>query len=323
MVGESKMKFLITGVCGFIGSYFAKYVIRNYPDISIVGIARNTNQKNLKRLEDLLWNPRFRMVFKDFAREDISEEFNEIDYVFHFGAKTFVDYSIRNPEPFIESNIVGTYRMLEEARKSKSLKMFFQFGTDEVYGSILEGSYKEDAKLNPTNPYSATKAAGDMLALSYHNTYSLPIIITRTENNFGPFQGTEKVFPTFVKKALNDEPLPVYGDGKHIRCWLYVEDSVRALLHLTEKGKSGEIYHIAGKKELENLELAKWILRLLNKPEDMIKFVPDLNIRPGHDRRYALNVEKLEATGWAPKWSLEDGIKETLFWYRDNMWWLI
>lgn len=315
------MKFLVTGILGFIGSYFAKYVIRNYPDVSVVGVARNTNQKHLARIKGILGCPRFSLHYADFAKDDLSEVFEDIDYVFHFGAKTFVDHSIRNPDPFIQSNVVGTFKILEECRQSKQLKMHFQISTDEVYGAILSGSYMEDAPLNPTNPYAATKAAGDMLAVSYYNTYKLPVIITRTENNYGPYQHPQKVMPVFVKKALADEPLPVYGDGKHRRMWLHVIDHCTAVLHLMKHGSPGEIYHIAGEQELENLELAKRILRILGKPEDLIRFVPDFNIRPGHDRRYALNVEKLKAIGWKPKYSLDEGLKQAVEWYKNHPEW--
>lgn len=317
-------KFLVTGVKGFIGSYFARYVIKNYPDVSIVGIARDSNQKHLARIQEILDNPRFHLYLADFAKDDLSEVMEDVEYVFHFGAKTFVDHSIRDPAPFIESNVVGTYRILEAERvNAKKLKMHFQISTDEVYGAILSGAYKEDAPLNPTNPYSATKAAADMLCLSYYNTYKLPIIITRTENNYGPFQHPQKVMPVFTRKALANEPLPVYGDGKHSRMWLHVEDHVRGVLHLMEHGEAGEIYHIAGEQELQNLELAKRILRILGKPEDMIEFVPDFNIRPGHDRRYALDTTKIRATGWEPTISLDEGIKQTVEWYRDNSWWFL
>jgi len=316
------MKFLVTGVLGFIGSYFAKYVIKNCPDTSIVGVARNTSQKHLMRVKPILGDPRFQLYYADFAKQDLSEVFEDVDIVFHFGAKTFVDHSIRRPEPFIESNVVGTYRILEQCRHSK-VKMHFQISTDEVYGSILKGSYKEDAVLNPSNPYSATKAAGDLLAISYYNTYNLPVIITRTENNYGPFQHPQKAIPVFVKKALANEPIPVYGDGKHSRMWLHVEDHCSALLHLLEGGEPGEIYHVAGHEELQNLELAKRILRLLDKPEDLVAFVPDYNIRPGHDRRYALDVEKLKATGWTPQFGLTEGLAETVEWYKNNRWWLL
>jgi dTDP-glucose 4,6-dehydratase len=194
--------------------------------------------------------------------------------------------------------------------------------TDEVYGTIAEGTYSEDSKLNPTNPYSATKAAGDMLTISYHNTYDLDTIITRTENNYGPFQSPEKVIPTFIRKALAGDPLPIYGDGKHRRMWLHVSDHCGALLHLVSKGQSGEIYHVASLRELENLELARMVLRLLDKPQDMIEFIPDQKIRPGHDRRYAIDGQKLRATGWVPRFTLETGLGDVVRWYVDNRWWL-
>lgn len=317
------MKFLVTGVLGFIGSYFAKYTLRTRPDVSIIGVNRNSSQKNLARIQEIMKDPRFTLYYADFSRDPLAEIFKDVDCVFHFGAKTMVDHSIVNPQPFIESNIVGIYRILEEARRSTQLKLFLNVSTDEVYGSISEGAYKEDSCLNPSNPYSATKAAGDMLVTSYHITYGLPTIITRTENNYGPFQGTEKVMPVFVKKALANEPLPVYGDGKHRRKWLYVEDHCRALLHLLERGKRGEIYHVAGEQELENLELAKKILKLLGKPEDLIAFVPDHDIRPGHDRRYALDVQKLKSTGWKAEYSLDKGFKLAVDWYKNNQWWFL
>ncbi len=317
------MKCIVTGVTGFIGSYFAKYIITHYPDIKIVGITRNSDQDHLKRIEMIFNHPNFKLYCIDFAKGDLSEAFEDVDYVFHFGAKTFVDHSIRKPDSFIESNIVGTYKILEEERRMKGkIKGHFQVSTDEVYGSILEGAYKEDSTLNPTNPYAATKAAGDMLCLSYWNTYKLPIIITRTENNYGPYQHPQKAMPVFVKKALNNEKIPVYGDGKHRRMWLHVEDHCRAILHLMIHGKPGEIYHIAGEQELENIELAQRVLSLLDKPEDMIEFIDDYNIRPGHDRRYALNVDKLRATGWMPQYTLAQGLVEVVHWYRDNLWWL-
>jgi dTDP-glucose 4,6-dehydratase len=322
-LGVDVMKFLVTGVTGFIGSYFAKYVIKNYPDIIVVGVTRNTSQKHFMRISEILNHPRFQLYFADFAKDDLGEVMEDVDYVFHFGAKTFVDHSIRDPAPFIESNIVGTYRILEAERvNAKKLKMHFQISTDEVYGQILEGAYKEDARLNPRNPYAATKAAADMLSLSYYNTYGLPVIITRTENNYGPYQHPQKAIPTFVRCALENKPLPVYGDGKHSRMWLHVEDHVRGLLHLISYGKAGEIYHIAGEQELQNIELAKRVLRILDKPEDMIQFVPDYNIRPGHDRRYALNTEKIRATGWKPLIPLDVGLKETVLWYKNHPEWL-
>jgi dTDP-glucose 4,6-dehydratase len=316
------MKILVTGCLGFIGSHFVRYILDNYMDIEIIGLNRNSNQKNRSRLEDAWNKKRFNMYFADFSRDNITDAFQDVDVVVHFGAKTFVDYSIRDPSPFIQSNVVGTYKILEEVRKSRSVEKYVQISTDEVYGSILEGKYKEDSRPNPTNPYAATKMGADMLVLSYHNSYGLKTIITRTENNYGEYQGAEKVFPVFVKKALQDKPLPVYGDGQHKRMWLYVEDHCSAIMHLLEHGSWGEIYHVAGEHELANIDLAKKISRLVGRPEN-IQLVPDHDIRPGHDRRYALDCEKIKATGWNPKWSLDKGFKKTVDWYVDNQWWFM
>ena len=317
------MKILVTGCLGFIGSYFTKYALKNFEDVSIRGLGRNSYQKNHKRLESVWDNPRFSMFYADFAKDDITDAFKDIDTVVHFGAKTFVDYSIRNPKPFIDSNIVGTYKLLEEARNNRTVENYVQVSTDEVYGAILNGKYKEDARPNPTNPYAATKMAADSLVLSYHNSYGLKTIITRTENNYGEYQGVEKVFPVFVKKALQNQPLPVYGDGLHRRMWLYVEDHCSAIMHLLKHGKAGEIYHVAGEEELTNLGLAGKILKLCGKPQDQIKLVPDFDIRPGHDRRYALDCSKINRTGWKAKWGIEEGFAKTVQWYIDNQWWFM
>jgi len=313
------MRILVTGVLGFIGSHFVKYTLENKPEVYIIGFSRNSSQKNLLRLEGYLKNKNFELIFGDLT-EDISGLLENIDIVINFAAKTFVDHSIKDPKPFIKSNIFGTYDLLEQARKYKT-SLFIQISTDEVYGAILEGSYKEDSRLNPTNIYAATKAAADCLVMSYGNTYKLPYIITRTENNFGSFQHPQKVFPTFVRKALLNGKLPIYGDGLHTRQWLRVEDHCSGIWHLIENNARG-IYHIAGEQELQNLELAKRILRILDKSEDLIEFIPDFDIRPGHDRRYALDCSKLRSLGWQPKYNLENGIREVVEWYAKNQWWL-
>lgn len=314
------MRILVTGCLGFIGSHFVKYTVDNCPDVGIVGFARDSNQRFKRRLLDFsIPARRFELIHGDLTG-DISGLLENIDIVIHFAAKTFVDHSIVDPFPFVQSNILGTYNLLEQARKYRP-KLFVQVSTDEVYGAIMQGAYREDARLNPTNPYASTKAAGDMMVVSYGNTYALPYIITRTENNYGRYQHPQKVFPKFVQKAMRDEPLPVYGDGKHQRMWLRVEDHCSAIWHLINANARG-IYHIAGEEELENIELARMILRFLGKSEDNIKYIDDHNIRPGHDRRYALSVEKLKAIGWRPQYSLQEGIKEIVEWYRDNLWWL-
>lgn len=316
------MRVLVTGVAGFIGSNFARLATSR--DWEVVGFARNTDQKNLLRLTDLKEKNNFHLIYGDLTG-DVSGLVEDVDVVVNFAAKTFVDHSIRDPQPFIYSNIVGTYNLLEQARKYKT-KLFFQVSTDEVYGAILEGSYQEDARLNPTNPYSASKAAADALCISYWNTYNMPIIITRTENNYGPMQHPQKAIPVFVKKALRDELIPVYGDGKHKRMWLHVQDHCEAIFHLIESFfrntiDPGEIFHVAGEQELENIELAQRILTMLDRPTTDIKYIDDFDIRPGHDRRYALDTTKLKNTGWEARFSLEEGLTDTVNWYKENQWW--
>lgn len=316
------MKILVTGCFGFIGSTFIKYVLAEDPHATIRAFGRVSSARGPERLTpDPKHQSRMELIFGDLTG-DISGIMEGVDVVVNFAAKTFVDHSIKDPEPFIKSNILGTYNLLEQARKYQP-RLFIQVSTDEVYGAILEGAYKEDARLNPTNPYSSTKAAADMLVVSYGNTYGLPYIITRTENNYGFYQHPQKVFPAFVKKALAGEKLPVYGDGKHKRMWLRVEDHCSAIFHLIQHGEVKQIYHVAGEQELENLELAKMILKHLKCPGDQYELIEDRGIRPGHDRRYALDVEKLKAIGWKPKYDLHKGIKEVVEWYRDNPWWLV
>lgn len=321
---------LVTGCLGFIGSHFGRYILKE-TDWNVVGFNRNTDQRNIHRIDDYIYdnNGRFRLIIGDLSdNNNVSGILEDIDYVVNFAAKTFVDHSIRDAQPFIQSNIVGTFNLLEEARRNKStLKRYLQVSTDEVYGSILEGAYKEDARLNPTNPYSAAKAAADMLCISYFNTYRVPIIITRTENNFGEYQHPQKALPKFVKYAVEGKKLPVYGDGKHKRMWLYVLDHCSAIHHLlvSDKTEIGNIYHVAGEQELMNIELANKILKIIgrdNSDDCMINYMNDFNVRPGHDRRYALNTEKLKATGWSPRYKLDESLEKVVNWYRDNQWWL-
>ena len=315
------MRYLVTGCLGFIGSAFCRYVIRNILGSTIIGVNRNSNQKHLKRLEEVLQNPRFTLVYRDLSKESMVDLLDKTDYVINFAARTHVDYSIKDPYPFLNDNVISVVNMLEAAKKSTTLKRFIQISTDEVYGQILVGRYTEESPSKPKNFYSASKSAADGFVLSYFNMFNLPILISRTENNYGIYQSIEKVIPTFVKNALENKPLPVYGDGKHIRCWLHVDDHVRGILHLLEYGEVGNIYHIAGEQELENIELAKRILKLLNKPEDLIQFIPDHDIRPGHDRRYALDVSKLKAIGWEAKYNLDEGLKQTISWYKEHREW--
>lgn len=312
------MKILVTGIYGFIGSQLINQLLMEGHQVT--GFGRSTNQRNKKRLIDPC-NKNLKIIHGDLTG-DITELCEDIDVVIHTAAKTFVDHSIRTPMPFIQSNLVGTYNLLESARLNK-VKRYIQVSTDEVYGSILEGSHTEKSPLNPSNPYAATKAAADCLVQSYVKTYGLDAIITRTENNCGPFQHPQKAFPVFIRKALLNEKLPVYGDGKHKRMWIHVSDHCSALTFLIKNGVKGEIYNVAGDQELENIELAKYILKTLGKSEDMIEYIPDHDIRPGHDRRYAIDSSKIRSLGWKPYMSLEETLTTTIYWYKDNTWWFL
>jgi len=319
-------RVLVTGASGFVGSHFVRALMERGARIKAFG--RNTSTKNLMRLWDHTAKPLypncFEMVFGDLT-EDISGLCESVDWVVNFAAKTFVDHSIRDPMPFLKSNLLGTANLLEEARR-QGVKRFVQVSTDEVYGAILEGAYKEDARINPTNPYAASKAAADALAISYAHTYGMHTIVTRTENNYGPYQHPQKAMPVFVRKALEAKNLPVYGDGMHVRQWLYVEDHCSAIWHLLNHKDvpKGEVYHVAGCQELPNIELARKILQIVQPgvdPDKFIELVPDHNIRPGHDRRYALDCSKLRGLGWKPEWDLDLGLRHTVRWYMDNVWW--
>lgn len=328
------MRILVTGIAGFIGSYFAKYMLAMDPSIQIVGFGRNSDQLNLRRLKP---NPRLQLVFGDL--QEASGLCEHIDVVINFAAKTFVDHSLKDRQPFIDSNILGADALMEDATRY-GVKRFVQVSTDEVYGQILEGAYTEDALLQPRNPYSWSKACADLAAIQRHRTYGFPVIITRTENNFGPFQHRQKALPTFVRHALLDQEIPVYGDGLHVRCWLHVEEHCRAIWHLVLESlrdeelrrltgskllrstSLGEIFHVAGEDELTNIELARFVLKTLGKPEDRIKLIPDHNIRPGHDRRYALDCSKLKATGFSIKQNLEERLTETINWYASHQEWI-
>jgi dTDP-glucose 4,6-dehydratase len=311
------MKILVTGAYGFIGSFLIKKLLLE-TDYEVVGFGRDTSQKNKLRIKDVK-SSKFSLIKGDLCG-DISELCEGVDVVIHTAAKTFVDHSIRTAMPFIQSNLIGTYNLLESARQNK-VKRYIQVSTDEVYGSILEGAHTEESPLHPSNPYSAAKAAADCLVQSYVKTYNLNAVITRTENNCGPFQHPQKAIPVFVKKALEDKNIPLYGDGKHKRMWMHVSDHCEALMLLIDKGDAGEIYNISGSQELENVELSKIILNRLGKSETLIEYIPDDIIRPGHDRRYAIDSTKLRNLGWSPKMDLEKTIAYTVDWFRDNKWW--
>jgi len=308
----------VTGALGFIGSAY----VRAHKDDDIFLLARPSGQRFLCRLEVVGGRPgSAQFCWLDLARDDLADAVGEVDTIVHFAAKTFVDRSIADPTPFIESNVVGSFKLLEAIRRSRTVEHVWWQSTDEVYGAILEGAYREDARLNPSNPYAATKAAADGLALSYFNTYGIKVIIGRAENAYGPWQGREKAIPTFVRCALQAKPIPVYGDGQHRRQWVHVVDVVECVDHLLEHGKPGEVYHVAGHQELSNLELAQGVLGALGLPAERIQFIEDRDIRPGHDRRYALSTQKVRETGWQPRIKLQDGLPNVVEWYAAHKEW--
>jgi dTDP-glucose 4,6-dehydratase len=313
-----KKRILVTGGCGFIGSNFVRLVLRERPQWEVVNLDKLTYAGRLENLQDVADDPRYRFIRGDICDpEAVREAMAGCQLAVNFAAETHVDRSLLGAAHFIETDVKGVMVLLEEARKV-GLERFIQVSTDEVYGSIARGSFTEESVLNPRNPYAASKAGGDRMAYAYWATYGVPVIITRASNNYGPYQYPEKLIPLFVTNALRDEPLPLYGDGRNVRDWLYVEDHCRALLFLLEHGQPGEVYNIAGGNERENIEVTRAVLRLLGKPESLIRFVAD---RPGHDRRYSLDASKLRRLGWQPQVSFEEGLERTVRWYVENAWW--
>lgn len=312
------MKIFVTGCCGFIGSNFVRYLLEN-TDHEITNLDKLTYAGNPDNLKDAEGNDRYRFVKGDICDSKIVDELaKDADVIINFAAESFVDRSIEDANPFVTTNFYGTYVLLEAARKY-SVSRFVHISTDEIYGSIEKGSFKETDKLQPNSPYSASKAAADLLVLSYFKTYKLPVVICRSSNNFGPYQHPEKVVPLFIINAMEDKQLPLYGDGLNVRDWLFVEDNCEAIYLAVEKGKVGEIYNIGSGTEMRNIELSKTVLKLLGKSESLINYVKD---RPGHDRRYSLNTKKISALGWKPRHNFEDAMKLTVHWYKNNSdWW--
>ena len=312
------MKMLVTGGAGFIGSNFIRYILEKYEDSEIINIDKlgyGSNLNNLKGID----SDRHTFVKGDITDfELVSKIIRDVDVVVNFAAETHVDRSISNPYAFIESNIIGVYTLLESIRRYNPEVNFIQISTDEVYGDIKEGSFKEEDRLMPSSPYSASKAGGDMLVLGYGRTYNLDVKITRCTNNYGPYQFPEKLIPKTIIRAIKDLSIPVYGKGDNVRDWLYVLDHCRGIDVVINKGESREIYNISSNCEKRNIEVVKLILKLLDKPLDLIEFVED---RPGHDVRYSLDSSKIRELGWKPRYSFEEGIKSTVQWYLNNRWW--
>jgi dTDP-glucose 4,6-dehydratase len=311
------VKVLVTGGAGFIGSNFVHHLLKKHPDTEVTVLDKLTYAGRKENLQDVLSKIRF--VKGDIAKkEDVAKAARDCDCIVNFAAETHVDRSIVEAGTFVLTDVLGTYNLLETARKL-DISKFEQISTDEVYGHIKEGSFREEDKLNPRNPYSASKAGAELLCRSYFETYDLPIVVTRSSNNYGPYQHPEKLIPKTIIYALGNKPIPVYGTGENIRDWLYVEDNCEAIDAVLHKGTEGEAYNIGAQQEMKNIDVVKTILKLGNRPEKLISFVKD---RPGHDVRYSLDIEKIRKLGWKPKIKFNDGIKRTVNWYhRNESWW--
>ncbi len=313
---------LVTGGAGFIGSNFIRYVLQHDPDVHIVNVDALTYAGNLANLEDVADSPRYHFVHGKIQDQALIERVCRdygVEGIINFAAESHVDRSIHSAAPFLETNVLGVLHLLEVVRKL-SIPRFVHISTDEVYGSIAEGAATEAAPLRPNSPYAASKASADLLIRSYIRTYGVPAIITRASNNYGPYQFPEKLIPLMITNALEDQPLPVYGDGQNIRDWLFVEDHCAALWLIYQRGSEGEIYNICSGEHRRNIEVVEAIVRLLNKPSSLIQFVPD---RPGHDRRYAMDATKLrQQLGWQPTVSFDEGLARTVQWYQSHrQWW--
>lgn len=320
------MTVIITGGAGFIGSNFIHYMIKKYPAYRIICLDKLTYAGNLRNLASVMDNPMFRFIKGDICDRELSDRiFSEEkpDMVINFAAESHVDRSIENPQIFLETNILGTAALLDACRKY-GIKRYHQVSTDEVYGDLPldrpDLFFTEETPIHTSSPYSSSKAAADLLVQSYYRTYGLLVTISRCSNNYGPYHFPEKLIPLMIANALNDKPLPVYGEGLNVRDWLYVEDHCRAIDLIIHKGKDGEVYNIGGHNEMRNIDIVKLICKELKKPESLITFVTD---RKGHDLRYAIDPEKIHRElGWLPETRFADGIKKTIDWYLDNRsWW--
>jgi dTDP-glucose 4,6-dehydratase len=313
------VKVLVTGGAGFIGSNFVRYAIAAHPDWHVTTLDKLTYAGRLENLKSVEDHPRHRFVKGDIADMAVAGPLvRESEVVVNFAAETHVDRSIKHAADFITTDVFGTFVLLEAARENANLRRFVQISTDEVYGSVPVGSSKETDELKPRNPYSASKAGADRLAYSYWATYQVPVIITRASNNYGPNQFPEKIIPLFITNLVDDIPVPLYGDGQNERDWLHVDDHCRGVDLLIDKGVDGEVYNIGGGNQVKNVDLTHRLLELVGKSTSLITPVAD---RPGHDRRYSLDTNKLEALGWQPQEPFEEGLAKTVRWYRENEWW--
>jgi dTDP-glucose 4,6-dehydratase len=310
---------LVTGGAGFIGSSFVLHALASHPDWQITTLDKLTYAGRMENLRDVMDNPRHRFVQGDVADAAVAGPLvRAAEIVVHFAAETHVDRSLQDAGAFITTDVYGSFVLLDAARQAPRLRRFLQISTDEVYGSVETGSSTEQDELKPRNPYAASKAGADRLAYSYWATYGVPVIITRASNNYGPRQFPEKVVPLFVTNAIDQLPLPLYGDGRHVRDWLHVDDHCRAIDLLIACGEDGDVYNVGGGNEVANVDLTHGILEILDRPRSLIEPVPD---RLGHDRRYSLDTTKLRALGWRPEHPFRDGLRATVDWYRDNEWW--
>ena len=310
---------LVTGGAGFIGSNFVRWAHTHRPDWRITTLDKLTYAGRLENLRDVMDSPRHRFVKGDIADAAVAAPLvRESNIVVHFAAETHVDRSLMAAGEFIQTDVFGTFVLLEAAREAAHLTRFIQISTDEVYGSVPTGHSRETDELRPRNPYSASKAGADRLAYSYFATYHVPVVVTRASNNYGPNQFPEKVIPLFITNAIDHRSLPLYGDGGNVRDWLHVDDHCRGVALLIDKGTNGEVYNIGGGNEVRNVDLTNRILELTERPASLITPVQD---RPGHDRRYALDTSKLQQLGWAPEVGFEQGLADTVRWYRENEWW--
>lgn len=311
---------MVTGGAGFIGSNFVRYTLQRHADYRVVVYDKLTYAGNLDNLRDLEGDPRYAFVQGDICdaarvRETLQQY--AIDTIVNFAAETHVDRSLTDPGSFIMTDVYGTHVLLEAARELK-LERYHQVSTDEVYGQVLEGSSLESDPIHTRSPYSASKAGGDLMVLAYHTSFGLPVTITRGSNSIGPYQYPEKVVPLFITNALDDLPLPIYGDGLQMRDYQYVEDHCEGIDVVLHRGQPGEIYNLGTGVETQNIVMARKLLALLGKPETLLQYITD---RPGHDRRYALNIDKIRALGWQPRHDFDQALEATVRWYVDNAWW--